>query len=136
MVERLVALARGLDEDRQVGARLRLADEFRQQLRAQRGVGRVLSAALRRDDAGGRGHEIEIARPKRRMSDGRAPLPLAGSRQAKLALRGWGWGSTRGPPPWLPPSPALPRKGGGSRGAPGSRALCNILVSRNTSPTP
>ena len=38
MVERLVTLARGLDEDRQVGARLRLADEFGQQLRAQRGV--------------------------------------------------------------------------------------------------
>ena len=36
MVQRLAALAGGLDEDREIGARLRPADEFRQQLRAQR----------------------------------------------------------------------------------------------------
>src|SRR5882724_11132789 len=43
--------------------------------------------------------------------------PLAGSRRAKLALRGRGWGSTRGLPMWHPPpqpSPARDRKGGGS----------------------
>ena len=62
MVERLVTLARGLDEDRKVGARLRLANEFRQQLRAQRGVAAIVSASLRRDDAGGRGHAARLTR--------------------------------------------------------------------------
>src|SRR3979490_2896840 len=56
MVQRLVTFARGLDEDRKVRPRLLLADEFRQQLRAQRGVGRILRAAPWADDAGGRGH--------------------------------------------------------------------------------
>jgi len=42
-----------------------------------------------------------------------SPLPPAGSRRAKLALRGRGWGSTRGPPPWLPPTPTLPRRKSG-----------------------
>ena len=56
MVERLAALARRLDEDREIGARLRLADEFRQQLRAQRGIAGIVSAALGCDDAGGRVH--------------------------------------------------------------------------------
>ena len=52
MVQRLAALARGLDEDREIGARLRLADEFRQQLRAQRGIADIVAAALGGDDAG------------------------------------------------------------------------------------
>ena len=56
MVQRFAALARGLDEDREIGTRLRLADEFRQQLRTQRGVADIVGAALRRDDAGGRIH--------------------------------------------------------------------------------
>src|SRR5258705_10073921 len=77
VVERLVALARGLDEHREVGARLLLADEFRQQLRAQRGVAAILGAALRRDDAGGRGHVEQI-----RWLFSLAPL----------AGRGWGEG--------------------------------------------
>ena len=54
VVERLAALARGLDEDREIVARLRLADELGQQLRAQRGVADIVGAALGRDDAGGR----------------------------------------------------------------------------------
>src|SRR6266851_1680166 len=106
VIERLAALACRLDEDREILARLRLADKLRQELRAQRGIGRILVAALGRRDAGGRGHGIRIARRTCHMIGGRAPLPFAG--------RGWGWGSTRGPPPWLPPTPTLPRKGGGS----------------------
>ena len=47
VVERLVALAGGLDEDREVGARLGLADEFRQQLRAQRGVADIVGCGAR-----------------------------------------------------------------------------------------
>ena len=39
VVERLAARARGLDEHLEVGARLRLADELVEPLRAQRGVG-------------------------------------------------------------------------------------------------
>src|ERR1700742_4987711 len=62
MIERLVALARGLDEDREVGARLGLADEFRQQLRTQRGVADIVGAALGGDDAGGRVHADMLAR--------------------------------------------------------------------------
>ncbi len=56
VVQRLAALARRLDEDREVLARLRLADEFGQRLRAQRGVADIIGAALGRDDAGRRGH--------------------------------------------------------------------------------
>src|SRR5258705_5580857 len=105
MVERLAPFARGLDEDREVGARLLLADEFRQELRAQRGVAAILAAALRRDDAGGRGHVGEIPRGARSETGARTPLPLAGPRRATLALGGWGTGFTRGPPPWPPPAP-------------------------------
>ena len=65
VVERLVTFARGLDEDREIGARLRLADEFRQQLRAQRGVADIVGAALGGDDAGGRGHFASSFRPSR-----------------------------------------------------------------------
>jgi hypothetical protein len=42
------------------------------------------------------------------------PSPLRGSRRAKLALRGRGWGSTRGLP-MPPPPPNPPRKGQGYR---------------------
>src|ERR1700682_4321581 len=120
MVQRLFPLARGLDEDREIGARLRLADEFGQELRAQRSVAGIISAAFRRDDAGGRGHVRRIARPVGSMSGTRTPLPFAG--------RGWGGGSTWGLPPWPPPSPS---KGGGR-----SRALAtkNIVVRALTSP--
>ena len=66
MVQRLAALARGLDEDRQIGARLGLADKFGQQLRTQRGVADIVAAALRRDDAGGSGHARLIAAARSR----------------------------------------------------------------------
>src|SRR5439155_21819114 len=56
MVQRLVTLARGFDEDGEIGARLRLADKFGQQLRAQRGIADIVAAALGGDDAGGRVH--------------------------------------------------------------------------------
>ena len=46
MIQRLVTLARGLDEDRKILARLRLADEFGQQLRTQRGVADIVGTAL------------------------------------------------------------------------------------------
>src|SRR4030088_3447455 len=49
----------------------------------------------------------------------RTPVPLAGSRRAKLALGGWGWGSRGhgacGSPPSLTLSLTLPHKGGGNR---------------------
>ena len=56
VVQRLVPLARRLDEDREVLPRLRLADEFGQQLRTQRGVADIVGTALGGDDAGGRVH--------------------------------------------------------------------------------
>ena len=54
VIQRLAPLARRLDEDREIFARLRLADEFGQQLRAQRGVADIVGTALGGDDAGGR----------------------------------------------------------------------------------
>src|SRR5947207_790522 len=105
MVERLVAFARGLDEDRKVGARLRLADEFRQQLRAQRGVAAVFCAALGRDDAGGRGHAARLT------GDWWFPLapPLRGRDERSSLLGGCG----ERPAPdrqWPPPArcPSIP----------------------------
>ncbi len=70
VIERLLPLARGIDEDLQIGARLRLADEFGQLLRTQRGVADIVGAALGRDDAGG---VVMIADPMLH-----SPLPLAG----------------------------------------------------------
>ena len=65
VIQRLAALARGFDEYGQIGARLRLANELRQQLRAQRGVAGILVAALRRDDARGGGHFASSLSPSR-----------------------------------------------------------------------
>src|SRR6185436_16758647 len=56
VIQRLVALARGLDEDREILARLRLSDEFGQYLRPQRSVARIVGTALGGDDTGGRVH--------------------------------------------------------------------------------
>ncbi|MEY9591396.1 hypothetical protein ABIA06_003687 [Bradyrhizobium yuanmingense] len=56
VVQRLAALARRFDEDREILARLRLADEVGQRLRPQRGVADIIAAALGRDHAGGSGH--------------------------------------------------------------------------------
>ena len=53
VIERFVARPRRLDEDRQVRARLLLADELGQPLRPQRGVRGVLLAALGRRRGGG-----------------------------------------------------------------------------------
>ena len=43
MVQRFIAFSRGVDEHLQIGARLLLADEFRQQLRPQGGVDVVVA---------------------------------------------------------------------------------------------
>ncbi len=87
MVQRLAAFTGRLDEDRKIGARLRLADEFGQQLRAQRGVADIVGAALRRDDAGGRGHAAILARGARLSSPLRGRDEQGGgSRDARNAL--------------------------------------------------
>lgn len=57
------ALARGIDEDLEIGASLRLPDEFRQVLRTQRSVADIVGASLGRDNAGCVGHAIASARP-------------------------------------------------------------------------
>ena len=49
----------------QIGPRLRLADEFGQQLRPQRGVGDIVGAALGRDNAGGGAHFANSFSPSR-----------------------------------------------------------------------
>ena len=64
VIQRLAALARRLDEDREVLARLLLADEVGQRLRAQRGVADIVAAALGRDHAGGRAHFASSFKPE------------------------------------------------------------------------
>ncbi len=90
VIERLAALARGLDEYGQIGARLRLADELRQQLRAQRGVAGILMAALRRDDARGRAHFASSLRPSR-ISCAVSAFSPALREAAAIAAAACGW---------------------------------------------
>ena len=90
MIERLAALARGLDEDREILARLRLADELRQQLRTQRGVADIIGAALGRDDAGGRGHFASSFSPSR-MSCAVSAFSPALREAAAMAAAACGW---------------------------------------------
>ncbi len=90
VVERLVALARGLDEDRKVGARLLLADEFGQQLRAQRGVADIVVRRSGGDDAGGRGHFASSFSPSRISCAVSAPSPALREAPA-MAAAACGW---------------------------------------------
>src|SRR5271169_1091353 len=89
MIERLAALARGLDEDREVPARLRLADELRQQLRTQRGVADIVGAALGCDDAGG-AHFANSFSPSR-MSCAVSAFSPALREAAAMAAVACGW---------------------------------------------
>ena len=66
VVERLVALARRLDEDAEIGARLLLPDEFGQPLRTKRSVRSIVVAAFGGHEPGGRAH---AAAPLRSISD-------------------------------------------------------------------
>ena len=61
---------RGLDEDLQVGAGLRLADELGQVLRPQRRVGRIVLARLG-------GDETRVARGRARVVDAVHPSLLS-----------------------------------------------------------
>ena len=88
MVERLIALAGGVDEDLQIGAGLRLADEFGQILRAQRGIADIIGAALGGYQAGGWVHIM--------MPVGRRPVLLGLERLDGKVLR-------HGCTPWRPP---------------------------------
>ena len=88
VIQRLAPLARRLDEDREILARLRLADELRQQLRAQRGVADIVGTALGRDDAGGRVHSL----PRLYLFGSSSPMlttfgarPLSGTMTRALA---------------------------------------------------
>ena len=83
MVERLAALARGLDEDRQILSRLLLPDEFGQRLRPQRGVADIVGAALWGDEAGGRVHAERIARE---CEGSLSPLAGRGGVRSKTGL--------------------------------------------------
>ena len=69
VVERFLARARRLDEHREVGARLRLADELGEPLRAQRGL-RVVVAALGCDEAWAGAHVI----PRRYLFGSNSPM--------------------------------------------------------------
>ena len=63
MIERLAALARGADEDVEIGARLLLADEFVELLRTQGGFRDVVLAPFRRNHAARGAHESLIRCP-------------------------------------------------------------------------
>ena len=88
VIQRLVTLARRLDEDREILARLRLADEFGQQLRAQRGVADIVGTALGGDDAGRRVHSLPrlylLGRSSPMLTTFGA-LPLSGTMTRALA---------------------------------------------------
>src|SRR5579871_3892886 len=73
MIERLATLARRLDENGEVFARLRLADEFRQQLRAHGGVAGIFVAALGRHDARRGVHSL----PRRYLFGNSSPILTA-----------------------------------------------------------
>ena len=75
VVERLAAPARRLDEDLQVGARLRLADEIGEPLRAERGV-LVLAARIGGDEAR-RAHRASSFSPSRISRAVSAPSPAS-----------------------------------------------------------
>ena len=75
VVERLLARARRLDEHREVGARLLLADELGEPLRAQRGFRGVVLAALGGDEAAGRGaHELKFPRSRLYLFGSSSPI--------------------------------------------------------------
>jgi hypothetical protein len=78
VIERLVARARRLDEHREVGARLLLADELGQPLRPQRSLGDVLFAAFGGNEAAGRGaHDPQVPRSRLYLFGMRSPIPTA-----------------------------------------------------------
>ena len=87
VVERLLAPARRLDEDRKIGARLRLADEIGQHLRPQRAIIVVL-LDLRRDKAlfGRTAHRASSFRPRRISTSVVAPSPALRIAAATAAL--------------------------------------------------
>src|SRR5882672_10138767 len=95
VIERLAPRARRLDEDAEVLARLLLADELAQPLRAQRGFGDVLVAALGADQAAGRRAHLvnslaSSLRPRRISRDASAPSP-ASRTAAAIAATACGW---------------------------------------------
>src|SRR6266545_2890181 len=91
MVERLTPLARGLDEHREIGARLRLPNEFVELLRTQRGFRRIVLAALGRDEAAGRrAHFASSLSPSRMSCDTSASWPTLRA-AAAIAAAACGW---------------------------------------------
>src|SRR5262249_45943626 len=90
MVERLAAGAGGLDEYAEIGARLALADELVEPLRAQRGFRRIVVAALGRDKAGGAAHLASSLRPRRINCDTSASWPTLRA-AAAIAAAACGW---------------------------------------------
>src|SRR5262249_31774599 len=90
VVERFLALARRLDEDAQVGARLLLADELLEPQRPQRGLADVLLAALAGDKAGCGRHFASSLRPSRIRFATWAPSP-ASRVAAAMAAAACGW---------------------------------------------
>src|SRR5829696_1025914 len=83
MIERLVTRARRLDEDLEIGARLLLADEFRQPLRTQRSLREIVLAAFGSYQAGRGGIHNGCSTRRRPTSP-----TCGGGRRAKLAGRG------------------------------------------------
>ena len=88
VIQRLVTLARRLDEDREIFPRLRLTDELGQRLRAQRGIADIVGTALGGNDAGGCVHSL----PRLYLLGSSSPmlttfgvLPLSGTMTLALA---------------------------------------------------
>ncbi len=89
MVERLFTRARRLDEHGEIGARLLLADEFAQALRAQRDVGVVVALVGGYQAAGGI-HFASSRKPCRISVAVSAPSPALRV-AAAIAAAACGW---------------------------------------------
>ena len=90
MVERFLARARGLDEHAEIGARLFLANEFRQALRAQVGVHIVIAAFGGHQTSRGGAHRANSLKPCRISVAVSAPSPAL-REAAAIAAAACGW---------------------------------------------
>ena len=88
VVERLLPRPRRLDEDLEVGAGLRLADELGEELRAERRVRRVVAGAT--SGATHAAHRASSLRPRRMSVSAVAASPAERDAAATAALA-WTW---------------------------------------------
>ena len=90
VIERFAPRPRRRDEDLEIRAGLLLTDEFGEELRPQRRLGRIVLAALRGHQAARGGHLASSLRPRRIRAAASAPSP-ASRFAAATAAAACGW---------------------------------------------